>query len=206
MNSPLTQSGFLWILAGTAAYGILHSLTASLGAKKLARDWLGLKADRYYRLFFNFLSVVTLLPVMAMGALLPDQQIYAIPYPYRTLTLLLQAAALLGMVWGVWQTDALDFAGVRPLLHKHDRGGEKSLVVSGLYRYVRHPLYFFGLVILWLAPVMSWNLLALNIGFSVYLLVGARLEERKLLSAHGEAYAEYRRRTPMIFPWIRIGE
>ena len=59
---------------------------------------------------------------MAVGALLPDQQIYAIPYPYRTLTLLLQAAALLGMVWGVWQTDALDFAGVDRCSTKHDEG------------------------------------------------------------------------------------
>mgnify|MGYP001110136596 CR=1 FL=1 len=203
MNNPLADSGFLWILAATAAYGIFHSLTASLGAKKLARDRLGLKAERYYRIFFNILSVITLLPVMALGALLPDQQLYAIPFPYRVLTMLLQAAALLGMVWGVWQTDALDFAGVRQAFHKGEVGREGTLVVSGLYRYVRHPLYFFGLVILWLAPVMSWNLLALNIGFSIYLVAGAWLEERKLLQKHGEAYAEYRRKTPMMIPWIK---
>jgi protein-S-isoprenylcysteine O-methyltransferase Ste14 len=44
----------------------------------------------------------------------------------------------------------------------------------------------------------------LNIGLTVYILIGALFEERKLLREFGEAYAEYRRRTPMLIPWFRI--
>ncbi len=78
------------------------------------------------------------------------------------------------------------------------------MVVHGLYRWVRHPLYTAGLLFIWLTPVMSINLLALNIGLSVYLVVGAIFEERKLLQAFGPAYAEYQQRTPMLVPALRL--
>jgi len=53
-------------------------------------------------------------------------------------------------------------------------------------------------------PVMSWNILALNIGISVYNVLGALLEERKLLSEFGQPYEEYRKRTAFIIPGIKI--
>ncbi|MFN7037866.1 MAG: methyltransferase family protein, partial [Bellilinea sp.] len=70
----------------------------------------------------------------------------------------------------------------------------------GLYRWVRHPLYTCSLLFLWLMPVMSWNLLALNLGVTLYFIIGSRFEEDKLLDEFGEAYAEYRRRTPAFLP------
>jgi len=56
-------------------------------------------------------------------------------------------------------------------------------------------------VFIWLTPVITLNLLALYIGLSIYLVVGAIVEERKLLVEFGQAYAEYRRRTPMLIPF-----
>ena len=50
---------------------------------------------------------------------------------------------------------------------------------------------------------MTLNLLAINLGLTVYVLVGATLEERKLLHQFGQAYAEYRKHTPMLIP--RLG-
>jgi protein-S-isoprenylcysteine O-methyltransferase Ste14 len=78
------------------------------------------------------------------------------------------------------------------------------LVVRGLYRWVRHPLYTAGLVLIWLSPVMTANLLALNAGLTIYIVAGAMLEERKLQAEFGEAYAAYKRRTPMLIPGARL--
>jgi protein-S-isoprenylcysteine O-methyltransferase Ste14 len=78
------------------------------------------------------------------------------------------------------------------------------MVTGGFYKYARHPLYTAGLIFIWLLPSMTCNLLALNIGLTVYLFVGAYFEERKLLLEFGEAYAEYRRRTPMFVPFLHI--
>jgi protein-S-isoprenylcysteine O-methyltransferase Ste14 len=73
-------------------------------------------------------------------------------------------------------------------------------VVRGLYRWVRHPLYTAGLVLIWLTPVMTLNIFSLNLGLTIYLVVGALIEERKLVREYGEAYEEYRKRTPMLIP------
>lgn len=51
---------------------------------------------------------------------------------------------------------------------------------------------------------MTCNLLALNLGLTAYVLIGAYFEERKLVSEFGEGYAEYRRRTPMLMPGLRF--
>lgn len=34
-----------------------------------------------------------------------------------------------------------------------------------------------------------------------YLLLGSRLEESKLIAEYGDAYRDYRRRVPALFPW-----
>ena len=57
-----------------------------------------------------------------------------------------------------------------------------------------------GLIILWLTPLMSWNVLALALGLTAYILIGIHFEERKLLAEFGQAYADYQRRTPALLP------
>ena len=100
------------------------------------------------------------------------------------------------------QTGITSFIGLRQLLLPEDTSPPR-LVTDGLYRYVRHPLYTAGLVFIWLIPIMTWNLLALIIGLSVYVITGAYFEERKLLLEFGDAYAEYRQHTPMLVPGLR---
>jgi protein-S-isoprenylcysteine O-methyltransferase Ste14 len=77
-------------------------------------------------------------------------------------------------------------------------------VTSGLYRWVRHPLYTLGLAFLWLTPVMTTSLLAFNVGMSVYAVIGSIFEERRLLAEFGTAYLEYRRRVPRLLPRPRL--
>jgi protein-S-isoprenylcysteine O-methyltransferase Ste14 len=81
-----------------------------------------------------------------------------------------------------------------------------QLVTHGLYRVVRHPLYTFSLLFLWLTPTMSVNSLTLYLGATLYILVGAYFEERKLLRDFGTAYADYKRKTPMLIPGLRFDE
>jgi protein-S-isoprenylcysteine O-methyltransferase Ste14 len=69
-----------------------------------------------------------------------------------------------------------------------------------MYRWVRHPLYFWGLVFIWLMPQMTVNRLALFAVFSVYLYVGTFFEERRLVEEFGDDYREYQRRVPRLIP------
>ena len=104
---------------------------------------------------------------------------------------------------GLKQTGIGSFVGLRQMLLPEDTSPLR-LVTGGFYRYVRHPLYTAGLVFIWLFPIMTCNLLALNIGLTLYIIAGAYFEERKLLLEFGEAYAEYRRKTPMLIPGLRL--
>ena len=74
--------------------------------------------------------------------------------------------------------------------------GERALQISS----ERHPLYLGGLLILWCSPVMTANLLVLYATLSVYLVIGARLEEIRLVRAFGEPYIQYQAQVPMLIP------
>jgi protein-S-isoprenylcysteine O-methyltransferase Ste14 len=78
-----------------------------------------------------------------------------------------------------------------------------KLVVSGLYKYLRHPIYtgmMFCLIGLFLRTPTIW------IGFSsaaviAFMFFKARFEEELLLIAYSD-YASYRRRTWGLFPGL----
>jgi protein-S-isoprenylcysteine O-methyltransferase Ste14 len=194
-------TSFLLILVACALYGGLHSWLASLRVKRWAAERMGPAGERCYRLFFNIQGAVTALPLLALAGLLPDARLYTIPFPWVLLTLALQGLGVAGLVAGVLQTGALAFLGLDALLPGRPAQPAR-LVTGGLYRWMRHPLYSFGLLILWALPAMTWNRLALALGLTIYILVGIYFEERKLLREFGPAYAEYRRRTPMLIPGI----
>jgi protein-S-isoprenylcysteine O-methyltransferase Ste14 len=193
---------FWLILLAVLSYGLLHTLLASQRIKNLARQWLGPNTDRWYRLVYNFIAIITLLPILLLPILLIDQEIYRIPFPWIIITLSIQLLAVIVLFIGMKQTGITSFIGLRQLLLPEDTSPPR-LVTDGLYRYVRHPLYTAGLVFIWLIPIMTWNLLALIIGLSVYVITGAYFEERKLLLEYGDVYAEYRRHTPMLVPGLR---
>ena len=138
--------------------------------------------------------------MLALPALLTDKGLYSIPSPWIYLTLAGQLLAVVALVIGLLQTGVWSFLGLRQLIRSAE--GPYTFNVTGLYRYVRHPLYTAGLVFIWLTPVMTFNLLALNLGLTIYLVVGAMFEERKLRREFGEAYARYQDRTPMLVPGL----
>lgn len=195
--------GFWIILLAFLLYGVVHSLLASLDVKARARLIFGPSTDHWFRIVYNLIAFFTLLPILLLPILLVDKEIYQIPYPWVLLTSAIQLLAVFGILIGLMQTGILSFLGIRQLLVSNP-GESPAFVTSGLYRWVRHPLYTAGLLIIWLFPIMSCNLLALNIGITIYIIIGAILEERKLEREFGEAYMEYKKLTPMLIPRIRL--
>jgi len=72
--------------------------------------------------------------------------------------------------------------------------------VVGFYKYVRHPLLLGFIIAFWAAPTMTVGHLLYAVITTVYMLLAIQIEEHDLLAAHGEDYADYRRRVSMIVP------
>jgi protein-S-isoprenylcysteine O-methyltransferase Ste14 len=113
--------------------------------------------------------------------------------------------AIVGFVWGMLALGSFDPFGCT-LIRAHLRGEQvrpQPFVVRGPYFWVRHPLYFFVLLLIWSSPTVGAGRLLFNVLWSAWIYVGAILEEGDLLSDFGEAYRDYQRKVPMLIPWRR---
>jgi len=191
-----------WLILSIIVWGIVHSVTASLGFKESLRRTFGAGFMRFYRLLYNVFSAVSFVPILYLSAVLPTQNLYRVTSPLNYLMLAGQGLSVLLLLIAVLQTDTLSFVGLRQLVEEEKPG---KLVTKGFYQYMRHPLYTFGLLFLWLSPSVSVNSFVLYVSLTIYILVGAYFEERKLLREYGQEYADYKSATPMIIPGLKLG-
>lgn len=202
MENPIRSSPLIIFLA-FALYGAVHSLLASIPAKDLAYTFFGKVAERTYRLFYNIFSFITLLPILALPFTIPDVELYTIPEPWSFIAKGGQILALVLLAYSAFQTGIFKFIGFSQLMGINN---EEKLNTRGLYRYMRHPLYTFSLVFLWLTPTMTRNFAILYLSFSMYFIIGAVVEERKLVKTFEDEYLEYMSKTPMLIPFLKWGK
>jgi protein-S-isoprenylcysteine O-methyltransferase Ste14 len=76
------------------------------------------------------------------------------------------------------------------------------LITDGLFARVRHPIYAFSILLMLcsaaIVPTLPMALIAAV--HIVLMILKARNEERHLSALHGDAYAQYLRRTGRFFP------
>ncbi len=190
------MSIFILLLA-LAIWGVVHSFLASHLAKDLFRFKIG--SMDFYRLAYNIFAAVSFLPILYLMATLPNRKVYEVPSPWNLAMFGGQLLSIVMLAVAFLQTGALSFIGLRQLFGTEESG---SLVVHGMYKIVRHPLYTFSLLFLWLTPAVSQNSLTVYIGSTLYILAGIYFEERKLLREFGEVYAIYQKSTPMLIPGL----
>jgi protein-S-isoprenylcysteine O-methyltransferase Ste14 len=181
------------------AWAVVHSLTASLRCKNWVRRTLGPWTDRWYRLAYVTFSGISGLPLLLMVAFLPNRTLYIVPSPWRWLMIGGQVLALVALVGAVFQTGPSYFLGLSQLLAERSTQAE-TLQVRGFYCWVRHPLYLFSIIFLWLTPAMTVNLLTFYVLITLYFAIGSFHEESRLRFEFGDAYRDYQRQVPWLIP------
>ncbi|ROR34984.1 methyltransferase family protein [Inmirania thermothiophila] len=182
------------------AYFAIHSALASLRVKAWVDRRLG-RIARAYRLLYSLLALALLAVPVALLLRLAGPPLWSWPGPLRWLADGLALAALAGFVWTLRDGyDGAAFLGLRQLRHGAGAADEgQGLRLTTLHRWVRHPWYSLGLVILWTRP-MDAALLVTALCITAYVVVGSRLEERRLVARYGEVYRAYARRVPALVP------
>jgi protein-S-isoprenylcysteine O-methyltransferase Ste14 len=77
-------------------------------------------------------------------------------------------------------------------------------VTSGIYRFIRHPLYSSLLFLAWGVFFKDVNLAGavLALVSSVFLVAAARADEAECIRYFGSEYEEYKKRTSMFIPFL----
>ena len=179
-------------------YCVLHSVFADTRFKTKVQVWMG-KTYRHYRLLYSIFAFITLIGIFYFQARMESLMLYT----STILTYLAGCFFVLGgsllMVICVAKY-FLALSGIRSL---NEKPASNELVITGVHRYVRHPLYLGTFVFIWglffLFPYLS--LLIANIIITLYTLFAIKLEEEKLIAEFGESYRSYRKNVPMIIPF-----
>jgi len=190
---------FLPLIIATFGYFVIHSILASETIKAFAAK---LFQPKYYRLFFNFIALVTLLPVIFIFIKTENRVLLDFLF-LKIIGIVLSLAGLFFGAKALRSYDLGEFSGTAQL----QTGSDKiigNLNTSGMNSYVRHPLYFATLLLIWGMFLIfpKDTVLVLVVITNLYLIVGTKLEENKLVNDFGDAYLNYQKRVPMLLPKI----
>lgn len=190
---------YLLIVLGAIIFGLQHSGISALPVKERIIDRWGKLG--YSRIFTISSIIGILVPFLAMWYW---DWLYFIMTPELVNPILFISGVLFFITGGVIGALASKVISVSTVADmRTDRKPE--LITEGLYSHIRHPLYlatilfFLGLMLVY--PFSKVIVFALSL--SVYTLLGAYFEERKLILHYGDEYMQYKKKVGFILPKLR---
>lgn len=180
----------------------LHSALISISVTEWVKNRIG-DGFRYYRLFYNALSILTLIPLVYYSNTIRQAPVLRWEGPLAILQLLLLAASIYLFIAGGRHYSWAQFWGISQISARRSNGAlatDGKIVVSGIHKIIRHPWYLGGILIVWTQD-LSVSTILINLVTSIYFIIGSILEERKLLIEFGDRYREYQQKVPMLIPW-----
>lgn len=193
----------LWI-----AYCALHSYLISIRFTNLMGRLLK-KYYAFYRLFYILISVLLLIPLLNYSAQFESEVIITYTPVLSFIRYVLTTGSLLLFFWAFFiDYDSLSFFGIRQILNfgkqaKTDSANE--IKKQGLLGVMRHPMYLALIIYLWSQTHRMCDVVA-NTILTIYVIIGTKLEEDKLILEFGDSYIAYQHEVPMLIPFTKARE
>ena len=202
----LDHAKYLILSALVIAWCFLHSAMISISVTEYLKRSLG-SQFRYYRLFYNVVSVITLIPVLLFSYSVRTEPIFSWDGYLRIVQVLLLGTAVLLFFLGSRHYDARQLLGIKQIREGTSNKAitdSGKLDTSGVLGMIRHPWYAAGIFLLW-AGQLDISAIIVNTILTAYLIIGASLEEKKLVREFGMEYRAYQARVSMFLPyqWVK---
>lgn len=189
---------YMWIILGVTLFGLQHSGLSHPPVKQRIIDRWG---KRSYAIIFEATSVIAL-SVAFLSMWFWDWVYFLEVASVNWLSVSFGAILIgFGLVVATAASQIISVTTVADM--RTDR--QPELVTHGVYSRVRHPLYlatvaiFSGLAFIYPFP----RVILFSIAMSAYTIIGAVLEERKLIIHYGEEYEKYKEQAGFLLPRLR---
>ena len=175
-----------------SAFAAHHSLLARAGLKARMHRLIHPALERS---LYTWTASVLFIAVCAAWRFVPGVA-YRVPLPWAWCGYALQFAGVLLTMRATRHLDALDLAGVRPILTAvgSEVPRHVPLRTTGVFGFVRHPLYLGWALFVFGAPEMTMTRLVFALVSTAYVALAIPWEERGLIREFGTPYEEYKRR------------
>lgn len=182
-----------------------HSVLAAFDVKKRITEKVGDKIA-FYRLFFNISSIFIFIAIYFLSPK-PNVKIYDLQFPYDLIIFGIQVLGVIGLFWAGSYINLKEFLGITQVkryvegtYQKTDLDEYHELVIAGPFKYSRHPIYFFTIIVLGFRSTMDLFYLVFFICMLLYFYIGSIYEEKSLEKRYGVRYAEYKNNVPRLIP------
>ena len=188
------ESG-LWIWLSGLLFAVIHSVVASHTCKQWAYAH-GLH-EPHYRLLYSVFALITTGLWTFFVHQLPDVPFYQTDGLIWMVMVSLQVLGVIVALAAFQPIDGLVFLGLRKA-----NEGTDPFIVSGIYRWLRHPMYVGAMLILLAMPEQTQNGFHFALVICVYFIIGSRFEETRMLREHPD-YANYQASVSAFMPWSK---
>ncbi len=205
LNPEEATMDYVLIVMLWAGYCALHSYLISVRFTELLIRTL---KDYYafYRLLYVLFSLLLLIPLIRYTSQFQGAEIIPHDMPLSIVRSVLAWGAAGMFFWAFFfDYDPWSFFGIRQMLRFGKTDAPQppgSIKKNGLLGVIRHPMYLTLIIFLWCQTFTALDIMV-NAVLTAYIIIGTRLEEKKLVLEFGDAYIAYQQQVPMLIPFSK---